>query len=178
MMFSVHEYQDFDCSRIPPHVGPVRVTHLPTGVTLTAVPETQDTYRGPRYWILEGGPGADWKAQIVESFGLLPGNIPALSKDHAKALGLPYETSEDRRFYIYNVGSRTDFVRAIACDDRPLPTWTEELVSILLKCRLVAGSKTEWQNKTPPRPKEIVFRVEDAPAHLQGMTLIVRYKDR
>lgn len=178
MMFSVDEYQNFDCSRIPPFADMMRITHLPTGVTLEPLPTTQDMERGQLYWLFQSGPGSDWKARIIQSHGRFKGMWAHFPEDRAKALGLPYETSEDRLFFSRSVGTFHAFSLALPHDGHPLPPWTAELVFILLKCKIVASSPTAWRNRTPPRAQEIVFQVRDAPAHLQDMSMIVRYNDR
>jgi hypothetical protein len=177
MMFSVDDYQNFDCSRIPPFVDHVRVAHLPTGVTFEPLPTTQYMERGQQHWLFQSGPDADWKARVIQSRGLFQGKAGQLEEDRAKALGLPYETQEDQRFFRRNIGTFHAFSMALAYDGHPLPPWTEELVTILLKCKIVSSSPTAWRNRTPPRAQEIVFQVDGAPAHLQDMSVIVRYKD-
>jgi hypothetical protein len=119
MMFSVDDYQNFDCRRIPPYAELERVTHLPTGVTLEPLPTTQDMERGQRHWLFQSGPDADWKARVIQSGGLFQGKYAHFPEDRAKALGLPYETEEDQRFFRRNIGTFHAFSMALAYDGHP-----------------------------------------------------------
>jgi hypothetical protein len=170
MAYPGKEYQDFERGHVPGYPIP-NIVHKPTGVTLTGIAKTQMQERGHRHWLFHGGDRAAWKAELIA------GGTSA--RTHAKAIGLPFETREDKRFYDRNIGARHLFFAALPVDDAPLPPWSEALVSILLHGRLVARNLDgSWEAGKPPPPFEIVFEVKTAPPHLFGQRLIVRYGDR
>jgi hypothetical protein len=170
MAYAGKEYQDYERGHVPGS-SRLNIVHKPTGVTLMDLPSNQMQDRGHRHWLFHGGDRAAWKAELIEG--------GTLDETHAKAIGLPFETREDKRFYDRNIGAREFFFAALPVDDAPLPPWSEALVSILLHGRLVARNLDgSWEAGKPPPPFEIVFEVKTAPPHLFGQRLIVRYGDR